>query len=74
MKPIVTLHASRIPVNQVLSLTPLHTQRLSLLIAQDIRVTSVEDGEGGAAVQLSAGGAELDLYQDVVSQSEPSKV
>lgn len=37
-------------------MTPLH-----LLVAEDIRVTSIEDGQGGAAEELSAGGAELNL-------------
>ena len=29
---------------------------------QDVRVTGIEDGHGGAAEELTAGGTELDLY------------
>lgn len=35
--------------------------RLSSLVAKDIGVTSVEDGHGGAAEELTAGSAELNL-------------
>jgi len=35
--------------------------RLSLLVGKDIRVTSIEDGHGGAAEELAAGGTKLDL-------------
>ncbi|KAI9167749.1 60S ribosomal protein L10-A [Paramyrothecium foliicola] len=34
---------------------------LGLLVAQDIGVTGIEDGHGGAAEELSAGGAQLNL-------------
>ena len=37
------------------------TLRLGLLLAQDIRVTGIENGHGGAAEQLSAGGTQLNL-------------
>jgi hypothetical protein len=37
---------------------------LSLLVAEDIRVTGIQDGEGGASEELSAGSAELDLYYE----------
>lgn len=35
--------------------------RLSNLVAEDVGVTSVENGEGGAAEELTAGGTELNL-------------
>ena len=35
--------------------------RLSNLVAEDVGVTSVEDGKGGAAEELTAGGTELNL-------------
>jgi hypothetical protein len=34
---------------------------LSLLVAEDIGVTSVEDGHGGATEELTASGTELNL-------------
>jgi hypothetical protein len=34
---------------------------LGLLVAEDIRVTSVDDGQGRAAEELTAGGTELNL-------------
>ena len=34
---------------------------LSLLVVEDITVTSVQDGHGGAAEELAASGAELNL-------------
>jgi len=34
---------------------------LSLLVAEDVGVTSVKDGHGGAAEELSAGDTELNL-------------
>lgn len=41
--------------------TDLLAHTLSLLVVEDIRVTSVQNGHGGAAEELAAGGAELDL-------------
>ena len=35
--------------------------RLSSLVGQDVGVTSVEDGHGAAAEELTAGGTELNL-------------
>lgn len=35
--------------------------RLSSLVAEDVGVTSLEDGEGGAAEELTAGGTELNV-------------
>lgn len=32
-----------------------------LLVSEDVGVTSVEDGHGGAAEELTAGGTELNL-------------
>lgn len=46
---------------------------LRLLVAQDIGITSIQDGKGGASEELSARSAELDL-SGRVSLSEPSKV
>lgn len=37
--------------------------RLQSLLAEDVGVTSVEDGHGGAAEELTASGTELDLLQ-----------
>jgi hypothetical protein len=34
---------------------------LSLLVVEDITVTGIEDGHGGAAEELAASGAELNL-------------
>ena len=39
--------------------------RLVLLVAEDIRVTGVEDGHGGAAEELATGGAKLNLYKEM---------
>lgn len=39
---------------------------LSLLVAEDIRVTSIQDGKGGAAEELSAGSAELNVVTSEV--------
>lgn len=36
-------------------------RHLSLLVAEDIRVTGIDDGQGGAAEELTAGGTELNL-------------
>jgi hypothetical protein len=49
-----------------LPLTPkknhsLSARHLSLLVAEDVGVTSVEDSHGGASEELTAGGTELDL-------------
>jgi hypothetical protein len=67
------LPLNRFTPNAVLN--ALDVGRLSLLVAEDIRVTSIQDGEGGASEELSAGGAQLDLYlRNIVSQCEPSKV
>lgn len=41
---------------------------LSLLVAEDIGVTSIEDGHGGATEELTAGGTELNLWEGKVSQ------
>jgi hypothetical protein len=43
--------------------TGVPTQRLnlSLLVVEDITVTGIEDGHGGAAEELAASGAELNL-------------
>lgn len=40
---------------------PFLFDHLSLLVGEDIGVTSVEDGHGGATVELTAGGTELNL-------------
>jgi hypothetical protein len=37
---------------------------LSLLVAEDIRVTSIEDGKGGASEELSASSAEFNLFYE----------
>ena len=42
------------------------------LRAQDVRVTSVEDGHGGAAEELSARGAEFDLCAPASQPVSPS--
>ena len=34
---------------------------LSRLVVEDVTVTGIEDGHGGAAEELAAGGAELNL-------------
>lgn len=63
MKKMVSI----LPLNRFTPLTPLNAQdvgRLSLLVAEDIRVTSIQDGQGGAAEELSAGSAELNLYYE----------
>lgn len=50
-------------------------RHLSLLVAEDIRVTGIDDGQGGAAEELTAGGTELNLCRGYcVSKCEPSKV
>lgn len=33
------------------------------LLAEDVGVTSVKDGHGGATEELTAGGTELNLYE-----------
>lgn len=35
---------------------------LSLLVAKDIGVTSIQDSHGGASEQFTAGGTKFDLY------------
>lgn len=35
---------------------------LSLLVAEDIGVTSIDDGHGGASEQFTAGSTQLDLH------------
>lgn len=40
----------------------LSARHLSLLVAEDVGVTSVENGHGGASEELTAGGTELDLW------------
>lgn len=40
---------------------PFRVRLLGLLVAEDIGVTSVEDGQGAAAEQLTTGSTELDL-------------
>lgn len=42
---------------------PLHTSRTANLLgaSEDVRVTGIENGHGGATEQLSAGGTKLDL-------------
>ena len=42
-------------------------RHLSLLVVEDVAVTSVQDGHGGAAEELAAGGAELNLSRGGVS-------
>ncbi len=42
-------------------------RHLSLLVVEDVAVTSVQDGHGGAAEELAAGGAELNLQSGRVS-------
>lgn len=49
-------------------MTPAHPSRrssttLGSLLAEDVGVTSVEDGHGGAAEELSAGSTQLDLSE-----------
>jgi hypothetical protein len=39
----------------------LSARHLSLLVAEDVGVTSVENGHGGASEELTAGGTELDV-------------
>lgn len=46
---------------------------LCLLVAQDVRVASVQDGKGGATEELSAGSAKLNLSRSG-QPNEPSKV
>lgn len=41
--------------------TRLNTSSLSLLVAEDVGVTGIQDGHGAAAEELTAGGTELDL-------------
>lgn len=36
---------------------------LDLFAAEDVGVTGVKDGHGGAAEELTAGGTELNLYE-----------
>lgn len=36
---------------------------LRLLVAEDIRVTGIQDGHGGATEELTASGAQLDLWR-----------
>jgi hypothetical protein len=40
---------------------------LSLLVVEDITVTSIQNGHGGAAEELAASGAELNLRRGRVS-------
>lgn len=41
---------------------------LSLLVAEDIGVTGIEDSHGRAAEELTAGGTELNLYEKNTSK------
>lgn len=56
------LPLNRFTPNAVLN--ALNLGYLSLLVAEDIRVTSIQDGKGGASEELSAGSAELNLYYE----------
>jgi hypothetical protein len=49
-------------------------RHLGLLVGQDIGVTSVENSEGRAAEELTAGSAKLNLCGSRSKQSVPSKV
>ena len=37
------------------------------LVAENVAVTSIQDGHGGATEELAAGGAELNLLRGIVS-------
>lgn len=51
------------------SLPSLLKERLVLgVLGQDVGVTGIEDGHGGAAEELTAGGTELDLCRHVSLQ------
>jgi hypothetical protein len=41
--------------------TRLNASSLSLLVAEDVGVTGIQDGHGTTAEELTAGGAELNL-------------
>ncbi|KAL2292140.1 hypothetical protein FJTKL_10784 [Diaporthe vaccinii] len=43
------------------------------LLAEDVGVTSVEDGHGGASEELSAGSTQLDLSEEVSQKHSPSR-
>lgn len=49
------------PIGILASLLNSSLLHLSLLVVEDITVTSVQDGHGGAAEELAASGAELNL-------------
>jgi hypothetical protein len=49
-------NAVRIPTS-----VPTPRLDLSLLVVEDVTVTGIEDGHGGAAEELAASGAELNL-------------
>lgn len=46
---------------------------LGSLLAEDVGVTSVEDGHGGASEELSAGSTQLDLSGEVSQMCSPSR-
>jgi hypothetical protein len=44
---------------------------MSIGYSYKIKLTSIEDGHGGAAEELTASGTELNLYRQYVSGSPP---
>lgn len=49
------------------------TSRLCLLVAQDVGVTGIEDGHGGAAVQLTQSSAQVNLIEETSKPMNPPK-
>lgn len=48
-------------------------RRLCLLVAQDVGVTGVEDGHGGATEELTASGTKLNLHETTSKHLNPPK-
>ena len=59
-------HESRHSIFHSLNAVPCHRQKsafLSGLVAEDVRVTGIQDGHGGATEELSEGSAQLNLQK-----------
>ena len=65
-------HENRHSIFHSLNAVPCHRQKsafLSGLVAEDIRVTGIQDGHGGATEELSEGSAQLNLRKGKKSVS-----
>lgn len=68
-KPIVSFAPKRREIQDFFFLVG----ALCLLVAEDIRVTGIEDGQGTASVHLSEGSAELNLEDKTSKHLDPPK-